>query len=119
MLVLFGTPLAALANCSSRFAMTGHCGGEHCPMMHAKQQAATQTSDASSSAGSCCKVSSLPPGVTRAAVSPEGRVIAQPVGGQIAGVVPLATAPDAAPRLAGSPFPVSPPPQALLCTFLV
>jgi len=115
-LLLFATPLTALANCSAKAAMAGHCGGEHCPMMHA-QQSNTQISEAPSGDGSCCQMSSLPPGMAKPAVTNEIRISLQPATAQTpamatAPVVAQAPGPPAVVLAVGRP-------QALLCTFLI
>ena len=119
-LMLFGTPLVALVNCSPKAAMAGHCGGEHCPMMQARQHSDTQISEVPSGDGSCCQVSNLPPTTAKPAVTTESRTSLQLPSSQI-----LAFA-AAAPMLAALQGPpveslvaVGSPPQAVLCTFLV
>ena len=117
-LLLFAIPLTALANCSAKAAMAGHCGGEHGPMMQARQQSNTQISEAPSGDGSCCQMSSLPPGRAKPAVTNEIRISLQSATAQIP---TIALAPVAAQAL-GPPravLAVGPPPQALLCTFLI
>jgi hypothetical protein len=117
-LMLFGTPLVALVNCSPKAAMAGHCGGEHCPMMQARQHSDTQISEVPSGDGSCCQMSSLPPSTAKPALTNEARVSLQPADSQ---TFAIAAAPimasTAGPRMAI--LAVGPPPQAVLCTFLV
>ena len=118
-LVLFATPLAAFANCSPKAAMAGHCGGEDCPMMQARQQSGMQVSEAPSGDGSCCQMSSLPPSRTKPAVANETKASAEPPSSQSLAIV--VTAPTMA-ATAGPPMAVlavGPQPQAVLCTFLV
>ena len=116
-LLLFATPLAALANCGAKAVMAGHCGGEHCPMMHARQQSNTQISEAPSGDGSCCQMSSLPLGTAKPAVT-KIRISLQPATAQTSAI---ATAPVAVQALGplGAVLVFGPPPQALLCTFLI
>ena len=119
-IVLFGPSFLAVANCSAKLAMAGHCGGEHCPMMlHARQQANTQVSEAPSGKGSCCKVTTIPVATHEPATTPISQVTIEPNGIQAATVpAPVTSAPASAVRndvlLAAAPSP-----QALLCTFLV
>ena len=117
-LLLFATPLAAFANCGAKATMAGHCGGEHCPMMHARQQSNTQISEAPSGDGSCCQMSSLPPGMAKPAVTNEIRISLQPATAQTPA---MATAPAVAqaPGPPAAALAVGPRPQALLCTFLI
>jgi hypothetical protein len=117
-LLLFATPLAAFANCSAKAAMAVQCGGEHCPMMHARQQSDTQISEIPSGDGSCCQMSSLPPGTAKPAVTNETRISLQPATAQIptSALAPVAAQ---APGPPGAVLAVGPPPQALLCTFLI
>jgi hypothetical protein len=118
-LMLFGTPLVALVNCSPKAAMAGHCGGEHCPMMHARQHSDTQISEAPSGDSSCCQMSSLPPSAANPAVTNEARVSLQPPTSQtlsVATAMPILAAAQGPP--AESLLAVGPP-QAVLCTFLV
>lgn len=117
-LMLFSTPLVALVNCSPKAAMAGHCGGEDCPMMHARQQSNTQISEAPSGDGSCCQMSSLPPSPTRPAATSEARVLVQPSSSQAVTVsaAPVGVSAQVSPVLL---LAAGPPPQALLCVFLV
>lgn len=117
-LVLFGTPLVALVNCSSGTAVAGHCGGEDCPMMQGRQTSGVQISEVPSGDGSCCQLSSLPPSQASPAVTNEGRVSVQPGGSQTLLIAALPTVAS----IQGPPatvVAVGAPPQAVLCTFLV
>lgn len=118
-LMLFGTPLVALVNCSPKAAMAGHCGGEHCPMMQARQHSDTQISEVPSGDGSCCQISSLPPSTVKPAVTNEARTCLQPPSSQtvaVAAVAPIVASAQGPPVAI---LAVGPPPQAVLCTFLV
>ena len=117
-LILFATPLAAFANCGAKAAMAGHCGGERCPMMHARQQSNIQISEVPSDDGPCCQMSTLPPGAAKPAVTNEVRILLQPA-------TAAASATALAPVVGQAPGPpaavpaVGPSPQAVLCTFLI
>lgn len=120
-LVLFGTPLVAVANCSPKLAMAAHCGGERCPMvmMHARQQSNTQVSEVPSGQGSCCKVTTIPPATLTPAITPGSQITVQPgdsqtatvLGSRLAALAP-AMRNDVLAAAASSP-------QVVLCTFLV
>jgi len=117
-LLLFATPLAAFANCGAKAAVAGHCGGEHCLMIHARQQSNTLISEVPSGDSSCCQMSGLPPGTAKPAVTNNTRLSLQPATAQIP---TIALAPVVA-QASGQPvavLAVGPPPQALLCTFLI
>jgi hypothetical protein len=121
LLVLFGTALVAVANCSPKLAMAGHCGGEHCPMivMHARQQANTQVSEIPSGKGSCCKVTNTPVAIFTPAIAPGSQVTVQPDDIQT-GTIPGSLLSTSAPAiLTDVSATIAPSPQALLCTFLV
>lgn len=117
--VLFGTPLLALARCNAKLAAAGHCGGEDCPMMmHARQATTTQFSEIPSGDGSCCKVSALPEKAMKLAVT-QARVTAQPLPAAETFVSPV---PVVLSLAEGVPVPLLQPnfsPQAVLCTFLI
>jgi hypothetical protein len=117
-LMLFGTPLVALVNCSPKAVVAGHCGGEHCPMMHARQPSNPQFSEAPSGDSSCCQASSLPPGSAKAAATNAVRVSLQPASSQTFAVAPAPVAASAQGRLVAV-LAVGPAPQALFCTFLL
>ncbi len=119
-LVLFGTPVVALVNCSPKVTVAGHCDGEDCPMMHARQDTGPQVSSSSSGDGSCCQVSDLPPTNERPAVTTVDRTSLQ-LPGLSTSVLPMAV-----PVLAAGQGPpvqsllaLGPAPQAVLCTFLI
>lgn len=116
-LVLFAMPLAALAKCQS--GMAGHCGGEDCPMMHARQHSETQISEAPSGDGSCCQISSLPSSSTKPAVTNEARASVEPPSSQSPTIVAAAPIMASTTGPPVAPLAVGPPPQAVLCTFLV
>ncbi len=115
-LLLFGTPLVALVNCTHKAALARHCGGEHCPMMRARQHSGAQVSEAPAGDGSCCQMSSLPPSSAKPAVTNEARVSLQPASSQTLVVAPPAVVASAPPVAV---LAASPSPQVLLCTFLV
>lgn len=117
--VLFGTPLLALARCNAKLAAAGHCGGEDCPMMmHARQATTTQFSEIPPGNGSCCKVSTPLEKAIKPAVS-QAETTAQPspTAETFVSLVPAVSS------LAESvPVPLLQPnfsPQAVLCTFLI
>lgn len=117
--VLFGTPLLALARCSAKLSAAGHCGGEDCPMMmHARQATTTQLSGIPSGNGSCCKVSTLPENAIKPAVTQAKAAL------QLSATVqtPSAIVPLVLSLAEGAPVPLLEPsssPQAVLCTFLL
>ena len=118
-LAVMGTPLAALANCNPKFAVAGHCGGEHCPMMmHMRQAAGTQVSEMPTGDGSCCRISGLPVSVAKPAVPTQMKAyVLSPTAQTVVAMVPVTFSPAD-----GPPAPVLVPsssPQAVLCTFLV
>jgi len=115
-LVLSGMPVAALASCRSGTAMAGHCGGEHCPMMPAQQNASTQGSGAPSGGGSCCQVSSTPETSAKLAINREGKTSAPPLNSTVIAAAPVAMSVETPPAPAPAVKPFS---RALLCTFLI
>ena len=120
-LVLFGTPLVAVANCSRKLAMAAHCGGERCPMMmmHARQQANTQVSEVPSGQGSCCKVTTIPPTTLTPAITPGNQSTVQADDRQTA-TVPGSRLAAPAPAMRNDVLAAAASsPQAVLCTFLV
>ena len=116
-LILLGMPVAALSSCRPSTAMAGQCGGEHCPMMHARQNSSALVSEAPSGDNSCCRVSSLPQAPVKEAVA-RGRTSAQPLIAQttIMAVTPVSMLAETPPK--SDPV-VNPSSQALLCTFLI
>lgn len=116
-LLLFGTPLFALANCGSKTAMA-HCGGDDCPMMHLQQQPGTQVSGVPSGDGSCCRISTAPLSATQVAL-PNGVKVSlqQPTVHVVAMSPDRLVAPNEGPP--GVSQVASPPLRTLLCSFLV
>ena len=121
-LVLFGTPLLALANCSPKLATAGHCGGENCPMIiEARQPGSMQMSGTTSRDGSCCQVKDLPSPPRTPATAPGSGTIIHAPAGQLACAAPaLPPCDNSASAIAPPAGQESPPSsQALLCTFIV
>ncbi len=121
-LMLLGTPLVGLANCSPKLAMAEHCGGgEDCPMMmHVSQQTSAQVSGTPWRDGSCCQMKSLPPGTSTPATAPEGQVQSPII--RVVASAQVARPADYSARASGAapPVPVFPiATHVLLCTFLV
>lgn len=119
-LVLFGTPVVALVDCSPNAAMVRHCGGDDCPMMRARQQSGTQVSQAPSGDGSCCQISNLPPSNQQPAMTTVSRTLLSMPGSQgivLSAAVPILAAGQGPP--VQSLLAVGPTPQAVLCTFLI
>ena len=115
---LLGSPLLALANCNPKFATSGRCGGEDCPMMsRSRQTASAHVSEVPSSDHSCCRIAGLPESAVKPAAI-HGKSSVEPFAVQnVTAVVPVVFF-----QLKALPVPVlasSRSLQAVLCTFLV
>jgi len=118
-LVLFGSPLVAVANCNPKVAMAVHCCG-HCPMMmpgHMGRTATYQVSATPMADGSCCQVSNPPESTAKPTTVPEVKTFVSSSTPQtVAAFMPVVSSPAEGPP-ATILFPSMS--QAVLCTFLV